>query len=70
VVKIDLTRPIESQMEALRMAVPDCPTHELILAPGPPRPSRNPMRYLAPPALLGIVLGLKARHSAKKNADD
>lgn len=69
-VRIDLTRPIDSQMEALRLAVPDCPTTEPIFVAEPPRKSFNPAQYLVPSALLGIVLGLKSKRSERKGEEE
>ena len=69
-VKIDLARPIESQMEALRMAVPDCPETESDLAAGLPTKSFKPLRYLVPSTLLGIALGMKAKRSGKEDTED
>lgn len=69
-VPIDLTRPIELQLETLRLAVPDCPTGETIIpVAASPQKASNPLQYLVPSALLGIVLGLKAKRSAGKEKE-
>jgi len=65
VVEIDLTRPIDSQMETLRLAVPDCPPGETVFVTEAQRKSFKPLQYMLPPALLGLVLGLKAKKPGK-----
>lgn len=69
-VKIDLMRPIESQMETLRMAVPDCPVGEGVFAAGVPAKGFSPLQYLVPPALLGLFLGLKAKRGGRKDGGE
>ncbi|MCW1913097.1 hypothetical protein OJ996_05910 [Luteolibacter sp. GHJ8] len=65
-VAVDLGRSIESQMEALRMAVPDCPEIEgAFAAAGPSKPA-SPLRYLVPSAILGMVIGLKTKRLDEK----
>lgn len=68
-VKIDLTRPIEAQMETLRLAVPDCPVGEGDVTAALPVKSFNPLRYLLPSALVGVALGLKAKRSEKGDGE-
>jgi hypothetical protein len=69
-VPIDLTRPIETQMEALRLAVPDCPAGEDGFSGGLAKKSFSPLHYVLPSTLLGVVLGLKAKRSGKEEGED
>lgn len=64
-VKIDLARPIDSQMETLRLAVPDCPASEAEVSAGAAKKSFSPLHYVLPSTLLGIALGLKTKRSGK-----
>lgn len=66
-VAIDLGRPIELQMEALRMAVPDCPEIEGAFAVTGPSKRVSPLRYLLPSAVLGMVIGLKTKRPEEKS---